>query len=95
MQVLDKLDLNDTTVQHVLLACTPPLPDSAMPQVESLFKHLFYCTTSSIMQKRLLCSITMVDRPQLQDISLENWQFYVVDVVPASCSKGILEILPM
>lgn len=41
MQVLDKLDLNDTTVQHVLLACTPPLPDSAMPQVESLFEHLF------------------------------------------------------
>lgn len=32
-QVLEKLDLNDTTVQHVLLASIPQLPDLAMPQV--------------------------------------------------------------
>ena len=33
LQVLDRLDLNDTTVQHVLLASIPQLPDLAMPQV--------------------------------------------------------------
>jgi len=34
MQVLDRLNLNDTTVQHVLLASIPQLPDLAMPQVQ-------------------------------------------------------------
>lgn len=35
-QVLDKVDLNDATLQHVLFASTPLLPDSAMPQVGQL-----------------------------------------------------------
>ena len=32
-KVLERVDLNDTTLQHVLLASTPLLPDAAMPFV--------------------------------------------------------------
>ena len=66
MQVLEKLDFNDSTVQHVVLASIPPQqPAASMPEVDCSSLPYVYSTHHHVMH---VCF-----PPDISSTTASNW----------------------